>query len=303
METKQLLFFKRTAELEHMTKAANELMVSEPSLSKIISELEKELGVRLFDHVGRRIVLNPCGKTFYQRVVSIFSELEDAKKEVRNINLSQQTRLTIVTNVSQYMPSLLKLIMEGNPEMKIRQLSAPRRDIINMLLNGEVDFAVCSPPIKENVEMKTVQLRFEPGVVIFPEGHWLKNRAEITLEEITGETFITAAKGYGAREAFDAYFEQLGFFPPILIETGDTGSVFRYVESGLGIAAVSMSAVLQEPSFRHSYSVIRAETPGCDVALTWRANQYISGAGRFFIEKSQEYFRGLEEFVEKNRIR
>lgn len=303
MELKQLLFFKRTAELEHMTKAANELMVSEPFLSKSISELEKDLGVHLFDHVGRRIVLNPCGKMFYRHVVTIFSEIEDAKKEVRSINLSQQTRLTVVTNVSQYMPSLLKLIMESNPEMKIQQLSAPRRDIISMLLNGEVDFAICSPPIKDNVEMKTVQLRFEPGVVIFPKGHWLKSRSKVNLEEITGETFITAAKGYGAREAFDSYFEQLGFSPPIVIETGDTGSVFRYVESGLGIAAVSMSAVLQEPSFRHCYSVIGTGASGGEVALTWRANQYISEAGRFFIEKSQEYFSSLEDFVKKNLVR
>ena len=302
MEIKQLLFFKRTAELEHMTKAANDLMVSEPFLSKSISALEKELGVHLFDHVGRRIVLNPCGKTFYQRVSAIFSEFEDAKKELRNISLSQQTRLTIVTNVSQYMPSLLKSITLNNPEMKIRQLSAPRRDIITMLLNGEVDFAICSPPIKENVEMKTVHMRFEPGVVIFPEGHWLKIRAEINLEEITGETFITAARGYGAREAFEAYFEELGLFPPIVIETGDTGSVFRYVENGLGIAAVSMSAVLQEPAFRHCYSVIGNGASGGDVALTWRNNQYISEAGRFFIEKSTEYFKSLDAFVEKNRV-
>ena len=303
MEIKQLLFFKRTAELEHMTKAANDLMVSEPFLSKSISALEKELGVHLFDHVGRRIALNPCGKAFYQRLLNIFSEIEDAKKEVRNISLSQQTRLTVVTNVSQYMPSLLKLLMESKPEMKIRQLSAPRRDIIGMLLNGEVDFAICSPPIKENVEMKTVPLRFEPGVVIFPEGHWLKNRTEVNLVEITGETFITAAQGYGAREAFDSYFEQLGFSPPIVIETGDTGSVFRYVESGLGIAAVSMSAVLQEPSFRHCYSVIGTGNSGGDVALTWRANQYISQAGKFFIEKSQEYFSGLDAFVEEHLAR
>ena len=302
MELKQLLFFKRTAELEHMTKAASELMVSEPFLSKSISELEKSLGVELFDHVGRRIVLNPCGRTFYQRVVTILCEIEDAKKELRNISYSQQTFLSVVTNVSQYMPSLLKLIMEKKPGMKIRQLSAPRRDIVNMLLNGEVDFAICSPPIKENVEMKTLHLRFEPGVVIFPEGHWLKNRTQVNLEEITGETFITAAQGYGAREAFDAYFEQLGFSPPIVIETGDTGSVFRYVESGLGIAAVSMSAVLQEPTFRHCYCVIGTGASGGEVSLTWRANQYISQAGQLFIEESQEYFSSLADVVAKNLV-
>ncbi|PKM73076.1 MAG: hypothetical protein CVU91_05780 [Firmicutes bacterium HGW-Firmicutes-16] len=92
-----------------------------------------------------------------------------------SISLSQHMRLAIFTNVSQYVPSLLKLITESNPAMKIRQLSAPRRDIISILLNGEANFAVCNPPIKGNVEIKT-------------------------LEEITDKTSITTARGYGARE-------------------------------------------------------------------------------------------------------
>ena len=65
MELKQLSFFKRTAELEHMSRAAEELLVSQPYLSKTISDLEGELGAPLFDHKGRNIVLNYCGKAFY----------------------------------------------------------------------------------------------------------------------------------------------------------------------------------------------------------------------------------------------
>ncbi|NLH02083.1 MAG: LysR family transcriptional regulator [Clostridiales bacterium] len=302
MEIIQLLFFKKTAELEHMTKAANDLMVSQPYLSRTIAELEEELGIPLFDHVGRSIVLNPCGKAFYNRVTNIFNEIEDAKKEIQNINLSQQSRLTIVTNVSQYMPGLLELISICNPSVKIRQLSAKRRDIIRMLLNGEVDFALCSPPIEENVQLKTVHLRYEQGVIIYPQGHWLKNYNEVTFNDVKNETFISVSQGYGARDALDSYFEKLGITPKIAIETADTVTVFRYVEKGLGIATVPLSTVLQEAAFKDHYVDIPNRASG-DIALSWRANQYISEAGHLFIEKSNEFFLKLEEFVEKNRIR
>ena len=224
-----------------------------------------------------------------------------AKKEIRNINLSQQTRLTLVTNVSQFMPGLLELITISNPDVKIRQLSANRRDIIRMILNGEADFALCSPPIEENVELKTLQLRYEQGVIIFPEDHWLKDYREITFEEIKDETFISVTQGYGARDALDSYFNQLGISPKIAIETVDTGTVFRYVEKGLGIAAVPLSTVLQESAFKNRYSVLTNQAGG-NIALTWRSNQYISEAGKLFIEKSEEFFKDLEEFVEKNKI-
>jgi len=301
MELKQLLYFMRTAELEHMTKAAADMMVSQPYLSKIIADLEEELGVPLFDHVGRSIVLNPCGRAFYKRAVNIFNEIEDAKKEIHNISLSQQTRLTIVTNISQYMPGLLESISISNPDIKIRQLSAKRRDIIRMLMNGEADFALCSPPIDENVEMQTVHLRCEQGVAIFPDGHRLKDYKEVKFEELKDENFISVSQGYGARDALDLHFSRLGLTPKIFIETEDTGSVFRYVEKGLGAAAVPLSIVLQEPSFKNSYSVFPNKSGG-DIALTWRSNQYISEAGALFIDKSKEYFEKLEDFVEKNQI-
>ena len=298
MELKQLLYFMRTAELENMTKAAEDMLVSQPYISKTISELEEDFGVSLFDHVGRSIALNRCGNALYRRTVNIFNEIEDAKKEIQNISLSQQARLTIVTNISQYMPGLIELITEANPDLKIRLLTAKRRDIIRMLMNGEADFALCSPPIEDNNELQTMHLSYELGVIIYPEGHWLKDYEEISFEELKDENFISVAQGYGARDALDSYFSNLGLTHNIMIETADTGSVFRYVEKGLGIAAVPLSIVLKESSFKNSYSVLPNQAGG-DIALTWRSNQYISDSGNLFIEKCKEFFNILECFIKE----
>ena len=301
MEIKQLLCFKRIAELENMTKAAVELMVSQPYLSKMIAGLESELGTSLFDRAGRRITLNPCGEAFYKRTVQIINAIEDAKKEIQNFNLSQQTSLIVATNISQFMPGLLELITTSNPDIKIRQMSAKKREIIQMLRNGETDFALCSPPIEESVDLNTLHLRYEQAAVIFPKGHWLEDCKVTTLADIKDESFIGVSQGYGARDTLDAYFSQLNAEPKIVIETTDTASVFRYVEKGLGIAAVPLSMVLYESAFKDRYSLL-SNRAGGNIALSWRRNQYIGEAGKLFIEKSKEHFDGLEDFVKTNQI-
>ena len=299
MDLKQLTFFKRTAELEHMSKAAEELMVSQPYLSKTISDLEGELGVPLFDHRGRNIVLNYCGKAFYAHVVNIFNELEDAKKEVQNISLSQQSTIRVATNISQYMPGLLDLVTSGEEGISIHQLSAPRRDIIRMLRSAEVDFALCSPPLEEDVEFETLPMRYEKAVVIYPEGHWLEGCREVEMSALSDETFVSVAKGYGAREAFDAAFAVCGVPAKMAIETTDTPSVFEYVKRGLGIAAVPLTTVLRDETFRHRFTPL-AHNIGGEIALSWRQRQFMGAAGQSFIQSSVAYFDGLE--AENNEL-
>lgn len=298
MEFKELLFFKKTAELEHMTKAADELLVAESYLSKKISDLERELGVTLFNRVGRGINLSLSGKVLYNRVLQITNEINDAVKEVKATSEKEQMKLMVVTNVSPYMPSLLKSVADNFPEIRITQLSTTRNEIIKLLQNGDVDFALCSPPIENDDEFETIYLRKEFGVMIFPEGHRFKNRKEISIEELKDETFVCAAKGYGARELLDFYFSRKGLELNAFIETGDTSSVFKYVENGLGVAAQAITAVLWDPIFKNSYTHLSDQTGG-EVALTWRRNQFLNNAGKAFIDAAKEYFDSLQQFVEE----
>ena len=80
MELKQLVYFKRLAECQHMTRAAERLGVTQPFLSRVITSMEKELGVSLFDHVGRGIRLNKNGEYFYKQVSEILKSTERAEQ-------------------------------------------------------------------------------------------------------------------------------------------------------------------------------------------------------------------------------
>lgn len=189
MELRHLWYFKRVAELEHLTKAANDLFVSQSHLSHVIIELESELGVQLFDRVGRGIQLNPCGREFYHDVVKLFNGFEDARRKIQEIYKRQATQLTIVTNVSTYMPGLLKANKNDSPNLNIQQYSAKRRKIIRMMLDGDADFAICCPMLTEEPDLETLLIHTENGVIIYPKDHWLKERTSVSLLELKNENF------------------------------------------------------------------------------------------------------------------
>lgn len=293
MELKQLICFKRVAELEHLTRAANELFMSQSRLSHVIAELETEIGVKLFDREGRGIKLNPCGKAFYRDVVNLMYQIEDSAKRVRELDKRQSTQLTIATNVSTYMAGLLHATQEALPGLVIRQYSADRRRMTRMLTDGDIDFALCCPILTEEPDLTSYLLHTEKGVIIYPQDHWLKDYKAISFQEIKNERFINVGVGYGIRDVQDAYFNQFGIFPDVVIETTDTSSIFSYVQEGLGIAIAPKSMTLRHPIFCRRNAEI-AEDTVATIGLTWRNNQYISESRKAFLDTAKTYFMQLK---------
>ncbi|NLV86800.1 MAG: LysR family transcriptional regulator [Clostridiales bacterium] len=296
MELKHLTCFKRVAELEHLTRAANELYMSQSRLSHVIAELEAELGVKLFDREGRGIKLNPCGKAFYRDVVNIMYQIEDSAMRVRELDRRQSIQLTIATNVSTYMAGLLHAAQEASTGLVIRQYSADRRKITRMLIDGDIDYALCCPILTEERDLTSSLLYKEKGVVIYPPNHWLKDHKTVSFHEIKNERFINVGVGYGIRDVQDAYFSQLGIFPDIVIETTDTSSIFNYVQEGLGIAIAPRSMTLRHPLFSKRYAEITEETIAT-IGLTWRNNHYITESRRVFFDAANIYFSNLKAIV------
>ncbi len=292
MELRHLWYFKRVAELEHLTKAANDLFVSQSHLSHVIIELESELGVQLFDRVGRGIQLNPCGREFYHDVVKLFNGFEDARRKIQEIYKRQATQLTIVTNVSTYMPGLLKANKNESPNLNIQQYSAKRRKIIRMMLDGDADFAICCPMLSEEPDLETLLIHTEKGVIIYPKDHWLKERTSVSLLELKNEHFISVGVGYGTRDMQDIYLRKLGIAVHNAVETTDTSSIYDFVKNGLGIALAPKTMTYINSDFKNQ-AVDIEEEPIATIGLTWKKDHYMSDAGRAFFETTLNFFNNL----------
>ena len=167
MELLQLQYFKTIAECQHITKAANKLMISQPSLSNTLSRIEAELGVQLFDRQGRNIVLNQYGKIVLEHAHNILRELDNIRTEIDAMQQRQEKVITIASTDSMYLREWLPSFIRANPDLTIRHTVSTIEKIETDLLNGVIDFAISSV-VSDNPSFEHYTLWEDEYVVITP---------------------------------------------------------------------------------------------------------------------------------------
>ena len=298
MELKQLVYFKRLAECQHMTRAAERLGVTQPFLSRVITSMEKELGVSLFDHVGRGIRLNKNGEYFYKQVSEILKSLDAACQELKRMDeIAQNTSISIASNVGLYIPGLLEYMRKQAPEIHISYTTAPAEQLLELLDSQTVDFILCSPILRERVSIESRLVLLEECPIIYPPGHWLAQAKDVRLPDLRGESFVAVKKGYGIRDTSDQFFAQVGITPHYAIESTDTRGVWELVKSGCGLAFTSFTTMIYEPVLRENY--ITLIEPHCQgtVGLSYLKSRRQQDLFVRFIEMTTEYFGRLKRSV------
>lgn len=291
MDWNYIYYFKRVAELEHISKAAEELYISQPQLSRIIAELERFFGAKFFLRSGTGVKLTSSGRIFYQHVLKMIGLIDETKRQVQLVDQNSSEQVSVVTNAGAYMPGLLLLLARSAPQLKIRQYSAPRSTLLSMLRKGSADFALCCPPIQE-LDFQSAVMLEEIPVVIYPKGHWLESRMQITLTDLKEEPFISVAQGYGARDAVTSAYKSFGLYPNFVIETGDTSSVQRYVQAGMGIAISPKSLIMQDDYFKNHFVEIEEKISPV-VAMTWKKNRIFNENDEYFFSTATNYFKTI----------
>src|SRR6476660_4411538 len=153
MQLTQLQYFLTVARLEHMSKAALELEISQSSLSKTIVRLEDDIGVPLFDRKGKSIRLNEYGQNFFQKVGKILSELQEAKEEIQELANIREDSVSINVMNSKLLPKLFYEFFKKRPNVKVRQYLLPDRLAQQKLIDGEIDLMIVpNPIIDERIE-------------------------------------------------------------------------------------------------------------------------------------------------------
>ena len=291
MELKQLVYFKRLAECQHMTRAAERLGVTQPFLSRVITSMEKELGVSLFDHVGRGIRLNKNGEYFYKQVSEILKSLDAACQELKRMDeIAQNTSISIASNVGLYIPGLLEYMRKQAPEIHISYTTAPAEQLLELLDSQTVDFILCSPILRERVSIESRLVLLEECPIIYPPGHWLAQAKDVRLPDLRGESFVAVKKGYGIRDTSDQFFAQVGITPHYAIESTDTRGVWELVKSGCGLAFTSFTTMIYDPVLRENY--ITLIEPHCQgtVGLSYLKSRRQQDLFVRFSEVNTEYF-------------
>ncbi|MBT2723122.1 LysR family transcriptional regulator [Bacillus sp. ISL-46] len=292
MEFLQLQYFQTVARLEHMTKAAEELQIAQPSLSKTIARLEEDLGVPLFDRKNRQLRLNDYGKLFLDRVNRIFLELNEGKREIAERAHQRQTQITLAVSIPRVLPELLSSFLKLFPEIKFQQVLESTSSMKSRLEKAEIDFGISSVPI-EGTDIVWEPLMTEEIYLIVPPEHRLSRREEIFLNEVKDEPIIGMNTGFGFRNLTDEFCRKAGFVPNIAFEGDEPGVIGDLVKQGLGIAFIPEISWLHHTNpFPNKLRIIE---PKCQrtIGLGWSKRRYLSEAGQEFRQYVIEYFSKL----------
>ena len=214
MELLQLYYFKALAEREHLTQTAQSLMIAAPTLSATISRLEKELGVKLFDRVGRNIQLNENGRILLKYVNEMFNAMQNARTELRDLNDLSQKRVTVATTAESLWTKAIHVFLETHPDIHVVHDTLKLDDLNQDTVCGKYDFIITAQRdlIDKDCWVYSVLYHDWP-VLVFNEGHPFGGRESVDLIEAKYENFVALSKGYSSRRWFDETCAAAGFQP------------------------------------------------------------------------------------------
>lgn len=286
MDIHSLTYFKKTAELQHMTRAAEALRVAQPSLSRTIAALEGELGVQLFDRVGKNILLNPYGEIVLRHTNTILRELEDIHTELAEARDESRRSVSIsVYAASKLLPLLVKEFKREYPSIVLHIVQGDLAD-----RGEEYDLSIYSS-LQPGSGLHQEMLIEEDILLALPVSNPLSSRESLDLREVAQEEFICLQKGKSLRSITDNYCKVAGFDPNVILECDSPETVRELISAGVGISFIPM--VTWSGMESDSVRLVPISFPQCRryINLSWREHGYLSPAAVLFRDFVRAYFR------------
>lgn len=230
------------------TKAARVLRLSQPAISKSLTELERQLHVHLLDRSGRTVVLTDAGRLLYARASELFGVERVAERELRELRGLKRGLLKVAasTTIATYLlPPYLGRFHLRHPSVRIRIASANTRAVLRSLIESRADVALVEGPVSDS-RVEVIPWLDDELVVIAPPGHPLVRRSEVTPEMLADEQFLVREPGSGTREVSERALALHGVRLTRTMRVGGTEPIKQAVAAGLGLAIVSRAAAADQ---------------------------------------------------------
>ncbi|WP_199619636.1 LysR family transcriptional regulator [Paenibacillus alkalitolerans] len=304
MELRQLAYFVEVARLNNLTRAAERLNVAQPALSQQIGNLERELGVRLFNRSGRGVTLTEAGKIFFIGAEKTLAEAERAKDSAKGFNNQPRGKVTVgalESLVQTRLPRMLATFGQENPGINVFIRENTTGPLLEALKKGELDIALAHewddqylPHLEHLIPPPGVcskSLYDDELVLAVAKGHPLEKRIAVSIREIRDESFVSFKEGSGIRSLVFAACIKEGFEPII---TYECASPRILVAEGLGFSILPrLMAETPGPSI----SIIPLDPPlSRSVAVFFFEGRYLSPAAEIFLRYAEKYL-GSENIV------
>jgi DNA-binding transcriptional LysR family regulator len=248
---RQIEAFEAVMKTGSMTLAGKLLFITQPAVSRLIIELEQELGFKLFERKKNRLFRTDESQLFFEEVEKSFIGLSELKKSAESIKELKKGYLRIIAmpGVSNLMlPKVMEKFWSSNPNINVEIESHPRTVVLDWIQSKQFDLAIVNLPIDINfgkpympIESREIYVECNFDLKMFcviPEIHPLSEKNILTFNDISGQNFVSFPNGTYIRYEIDRILEKNHVNCRVKLETRSTADIYQYVKHGAGISIV-----------------------------------------------------------------
>lgn len=245
---RQFQVFEAIYRLGSFTRAAEELFLTQPTVSMQIKKLTEAIGLPLFEHVGRNVVPTEAGMELYVACRSMFETLSNLEMKISDMKGMKRGRLRlgVITTATYLAPEMLGGFSQLYPGIDLSLKVTNRDSIIRRIRANEDDLYIMGLAPEGDFEVESFPFAPNPLVVMAPRNHPLVGKKNITLKEIAKEPFIIREPGSGIRDTMFKAFDKAGVRPIVRMELGNNEAIKHAIAGGLGLSVLSLHTLSLE---------------------------------------------------------
>ncbi|WP_340373639.1 LysR family transcriptional regulator [Peribacillus sp. FSL E2-0218] len=294
MDIKHLQYFIEVTNFNNFTRAADHLFITQPAISKMIKNLEIELGVELFDRSRKQLILTDAGRVVLEQAKLIDKAFRNLETEVDNLLGLKKGHIRIglppIIDAS-FFPQILSRFHEQYPNITFQLVEDGSKKIEESVQKDQIDIGVIVLPTNTSLFHHFSFLEEDINLIVYPS-HPFANRQEIDLAELENESFILFNKDYVLRDLIISSCSEAGFSPHIVTESSRWDFIEEMVYCKLGVA------LLPESLCRHDERVrsIKVKQPSISwkLGFIWSKDHYLSYAAKEWLKYTKEALNNKE---------
>lgn len=296
---RQLKTFETVARHLSFSRAAEALHLSQPAVSKRIKELESQVGLPLFEQLGKRIYLTAAGQemlSISRNIIQQFKEAEEAFDALKGVS-GGRLNLAVISGAIYFVPHLLSEFCRRYSTIAVNLAVHNREDVLRELSENTADLAIIGRP-PEQLDTVSEPFAPHPYVIVAPASHALVGKRRIPWLELAGERFIAREVGSDTEIAMMESFRGFGVKPHIAMEIKSNETIKQAIIAGMGIAFLPRYTVNLELKIGE---LALLDVVGFPVMRSWyvvhrrakRLSPVASAFKRYLIEEGKALIRKL----------
>lgn len=291
MDIKHLQYFIEVSNFNSFSKAADHLFITQPTISKMVKNLEAELGVELFDRSRKKLVLTDAGKVLLEQAKLVNKAFYNLETELDNLLELKTGHIRIGLPPifdAHFFLKVVGLFHEKYPGITFQLKEEGSKSIEEAVEQNELDVGVIVLPTQDDLFHHFAFME-EDLMLVLPTSHPFAERTEIDLASLSSESFILFNKDFALNDRIVSSCNNAGFHPHVISESSQWSFIEEMVASKLGIS------LLPESICRHlsdHVCTVKVANPSIKwhLAIIWGKNQYLSYAAKEWLNFTRKQF-------------